>query len=163
MGKGAFRPFFDPCNNADIDYLDLDMGDPTAQRIRTSVRTWINPTSQPVFVHSTSNFDGFGRVYRTGGLGNASNLDGAVFIRTEFDDRGQALWTGNPHASATALPNASQRTAFTYDPLGRVLSQTNADGSRSELAYLSSDLDFTMNQAEASPPRPTASWLILMR
>lgn len=129
----------------------VNMGQPTAQYIETST-TSASAAANATETISRQYFDGLGRFYKTATSGSTSLDQDLIYQFNSFDARGQLASQSIPlTASQSQAPvSPSQRIDFTYDQLGRPLSKTNADGTRSETLYGVMTLPLSAGQLGAS-------------
>lgn len=116
----------------------LSFGNPNWQRIIKTTRSPSSVAGQASRL-SVEFFDGFGQAWKEAATGaTTANEDKIVTLRS-YDARGNLAWESIPLAWANPQDEASvaadQKRSVTYDPLGRPVETTKANGHRTTAAY----------------------------
>ncbi|MEE8573881.1 MAG: RHS repeat-associated core domain-containing protein, partial [Thermodesulfobacteriota bacterium] len=109
-----------------VSYTYEDIGDPIIQNIITR-RTQVNGTGQTLW--SITSFDGLGRVWKTE---VEADYGKSIVQKTAYDERGLVVSNSLPFFKGLA----AEYITFTYDPIGRLLTTTNPDGTSALWVYV---------------------------
>lgn len=106
------------------DYQNL--GDPAAQYIETRAQS--AATGNPNTISRTY-FDGFGQVWKTTRTGASSASADLITTVSHYDERGNLDWKSVPLLGLNPAVPGSERTAYEYDGLDRLIRTRYADGA----------------------------------
>ena len=116
----------EPLNNGQAPITTYAYNDSLSPNITTTEP----PNSSGATKTTVAVMDGMGHVVQTQLTSDPSGTD---FVDTVYNGMGQIYSTSNPYRSSPS--NTDGKTSFTYDVLGRKLTQTDSDGSAASWCY----------------------------
>lgn len=114
----------------------VSFGTPTLQHVERETKSGSATPGWDLSI-SREYFDGIGRVWASTQPGVTNAASTAILQLRAYDARSNLAWQSVPlpFSSLNTVPNATQRTSFTYDGLNRPLDTVFADGARRSTSY----------------------------